>query len=579
LALCLALALAFVPLVSHAQPEPGAPAEPSGADLLAETTPVVIDGEHLFSVRGISSYPAEVRAEMISRRVREVARDISIGLTAMRVQDGERDTRILVGERPVMTVVDADAELEGIDRQLLAQVYLDKIRGAIASYRAARARDLLLRSAWRAAAATVLAVVTLFVLRRFFRRLRATVERRYRARVRALKVASFELMREERLWGLVEGAVRFLSAAAIVLTLYFYLRYTLALFPWTRGISRQLAAWALAPITRIATAFVAVLPNLFFLAVLFLLTRYLLRAIRLFFAGCRSGEVQLKGFYPEWADPTYKLVRLLVVALAIVVAYPYIPGSDSLAFKGISVFVGVVASLGSSSAISNIIAGYILIYRRVFKVGDVVKVNDVLGRVIEVRLQVTTLRTSKNEVIIVPNSTIVASEVVNYSTLAATEGLILYTTVGINYETPWRQVEAMLLEAAARTPGIKKDPKPFVLQTALGDFAVTHQINVFCEVPRTMTIIYAALHQNILDVFNEYGVQIMTPAYEGDPEHPKIVAREKWFSTPAVDAPGTQSSALRAGSSLFGLPDPTGDPPASAAGDAKAAAAGDTGSA
>jgi small-conductance mechanosensitive channel len=427
----------------------------------------------------------------------------------VRVQDGERDTRIVVGERPVLTVFAADASLEGIDRELLAQVYVDKIRAAISSYRAARTNDALLRS--------------LFVLVRLFRALRGAVERRYRARIGAVTLSPFQLMREERVWGLLDGVVRFFGGAAIVLALFFYLRYTLALFPWTRGISMQLAAWALAPITRMTSAFVAMLPNLFFLAILFFLTRYLLRIIRLFFVAAGSGEVELTGFHPEWADPTYKLVRLLVLALAVVVAYPYIPGSDTLAFKGISVFVGVIASVGSSSAIANIIAGYILIYRRVFKVGDVVRISDMLGRVIEVRLQVTTLRTNKNEVVIIPNSTIVATEVINYSALAESEGLILHTTVGINYAVPWQQVEAMLLQAAARTPGVLQEPKPFVLQTALGDFAVSHQINVFVDNARSMPPTYAALHRNILDVFNEYGVQIMTPAYEGDPEQPKVV--------------------------------------------------------
>ena len=162
-----------------------------------------------------------------------------------------------------------------------------------------------------------------------------------------------------------------------------------------------------------------------------------------------------------------------------------------------------------------------------------VKIAGQLGYVSRVRLQVTHLRTAKNEEIIIPNSTILAGEVVNYSSLAKTDGLILHTTIGIGYETPWRQVTAMLLEAADRTEGILKEPRPFVLQTALGDFAVTYQINVHCDEPRTMPRVYSALHANILDVFNEYGVQIMTPAYEGDPDEPKIVPRDKWHEPPA----------------------------------------------
>jgi small-conductance mechanosensitive channel len=227
------------------------------------------------------------------------------------------------------------------------------------------------------------------------------------------------------------------------------------------------------------------------------------------------------------------MVRVLVVAFALVVAYPYLPGSQSDAFKGVSIFLGVIFSLGSSSAVANIIAGYSLTYRRAYRIGDRVKISDVVGDVAETRLQVTHLRSLKNEEIIIPNSTIMNSHVINYSSLAARHGLILHTTVGIGYETPWRQVEAMLLEAAARTPGLLREPPPFVLQKALGDFAVTYEINVYSDQPQAGPLLYTALHRNILDVFNEYGVQIMTPAYEGDPEQAKVVPKDKWFELPA----------------------------------------------
>jgi small-conductance mechanosensitive channel len=224
-----------------------------------------------------------------------------------------------------------------------------------------------------------------------------------------------------------------------------------------------------------------------------------------------------------------------------VVAYPYIPGSNTEAFKGVTIFLGVIFSLGSSSVIANVIAGYTMTYRRAFHVGDRVKIGDHIGDVMEVRLLVTHLRTPKNEEIVVPNSEILNSHVINYSTLARNQGLILYTTVGIGYETPWRQVEAMLLAAADRTPGLLKQPPPFVLQQVLGDFAVTYELNVYCDQPQSMAKLYTALHQNILDVFNEYGVQIMTPAYEGDPEQPKVVPKGQWFMAPAP-TPGTDGT-------------------------------------
>jgi small-conductance mechanosensitive channel len=200
----------------------------------------------------------------------------------------------------------------------------------------------------------------------------------------------------------------------------------------------------------------------------------------------------------------------------------------------VSLFIGVIFSLGSSSLIGNVIAGYSMTYRSAFKLGDRVQIGNHVGWVDRMRLLVTHLRTPKNEIVIVPNSAILATEVVNYTTLAHERGLILHTTVGIGYETPWRQVEAMLIESARRTPGLLQEPPPFVLQRALGDFAVTYEINAYCNAPDEMLALYSALHQNILDVFNEYGVQIMTPAYENDPKQPKLVPKSQWYAAPAL---------------------------------------------
>jgi len=329
---------------------------------------------------------------------------------------------------------------------------------------------------------------------------------------------------------------------------YAYLAVALELFPWSRPLARRLAPLFLGPLARMALAVLEALPNLIFLALLVLVVRYLLRLIRLFFAGVAAGSIPLPRFDREWAWPTCRVLRLLVIAFAAVVAYPYIPGSGSPAFQGVSIFVGVILSLGSSSFIANLIAGYSLIYRRTFRVGDRIRVGDALGDVVETGLMVTRVRTPKNEEVVVPNATILTSQVVNYSARACEGGLILHTAVGIGYETPWRQVEALLLLAAERTAGLLRAPPPFVLLTSLGDFCVTYEINAACDRPQAMARLYTDLHRHILDVFNEYGVQIMTPAYEGDPEQPKVVPRARWFASPATppeSAPGETDAAGR----------------------------------
>jgi small-conductance mechanosensitive channel len=341
-------------------------------------------------------------------------------------------------------------------------------------------------------------------------------------------------VRAEQMRGLLQTLL-FAARALVLLTIgLLYLGTVLADWPWTKGAAHDVAGFALGPLRTIGGGILANVPRLVFLAVLFVVIRVALRLIRLFFESVGSGTVTLGNFDADWAQPTYKLIRLAVVAFGIVVAYPYIPGSQSEAFKGVSLFIGIVFSLGSSTAISNMIAGYMMTYRRAFKVGDRVKIGDTTGDVIQTRLQVTHLRTFKNEEVIIPNSQILSNAVVNYSSLMRDRGLILHTEVGIGYETPWRQVEAMLLEAASRVPGPPAELRPYVLIKKLADFAVTYELNLFCQEVKSMLPMYTAMHRHILDVFNEYGVQIMTPAYEGDPAEPKVVPPKDWYAAPAV---------------------------------------------
>jgi small-conductance mechanosensitive channel len=375
--------------------------------------------------------------------------------------------------------------------------------------------------------------VAAYLGRRVVRRLHGSLEQRYQQRVRDVQIQAFQIVKAEQLWKLLAGALNLVWVVAVIVMVVGYLRYVLGLFPWTRGVGNSLIALLVDPLQTLGLGLVNEIPNIAFLAVLILITRYGLKMIRLFFQASANGTVTLPEFDAEWAWPTYRLARLFIIALTIIVAYPYIPGSQSDAFKGVTVFIGIIFSLGSSSLIGNVIAGYSMTYRRAFKLGDRVKIGDHIGEVVRMRLLVTHLRTPKNEEVVVPNSSILGAEIVNYSSISKERGLIIHTTVGIGYETPWRQVEAMLLEAAARTPGLSRDPAPFVLQKSLNSFDVTYEINAYIDSPDVMLARYSALHRNILDVFNEYGVQIMTPAYENDPEQPKLVPRGEWYPAPA----------------------------------------------
>ena len=532
--------LGFLPVQASARQEPAQEGVPDVAQLEQQypTAPVMVDGVAVLRVRGVSSYPAELRAKTIADRIYDIAANPSIQVDALRIDETDMASQIMADRHLAMNVYDADAKIEGVPRQVVANLYLARIRSAIMAYRADRSAPSLQRSAKAAAVATVVFVVLVGAVIWLRRKLDALLDSRYRQQLDALAAKSHEVLSVTRLWKSLDAALRFVRSAVIFVLGLLYLRYIFELFPYTRPAARSVAGFVVAPLLTMWASLVAKIPDLFFLAILVFVVRIILRMLRRFFDAVEQGRVHLPNFEQEWAAPTYKLVRPVVIAFAVVVGYPYIPGSGSEAFKGVSLFLGIIFSLGSSSFIANMIAGYSMTYRRAFKLGDVVQIGEVMGVVSGVRLQVTHVRTIKNEEVVVPNSQILNASVINYTSLAKSNGLILHTTVGIGYETPWRQVEAMLLEAARRTPGLMTEPPPFVFHLQLGDFCVTYELNVYCGDPLKMRATYTDLHRCILDVFNEYGVQIMTPAYEGDPEIPKIVPKDQWYQAPArPDAP------------------------------------------
>ena len=237
------------------------------------------------------------------------------------------------------------------------------------------------------------------------------------------------------------------------------------------------------------------------------------RVVALFFQQIRLGRIVFKNFPEEWAEPTNSIVRVLLVAFGVVVAFPYLPASDSPAFTGVSVFIGVLFSLASSSSLSNMIAGLVLTYTRAFRLGDRVKIGDTLGDIVETSLLATHVQTIKNEMVVIPNGLVLGGSVTNYTRASRTLGLILHTSVTIGYNAPWRTIHGLLIEAAHATPGLLKEPAPFVWQTALNDFYVTYEINAYTDTPRDMPDIYAALHARIQDTFFAAGVEIMSPHF------------------------------------------------------------------
>jgi len=490
-------------------------------------------GKELFSVRGFKTISSEDRARGIAGRIKKVADDLTVRSNAIITDDTDISTDVVAADQIILSVTDKDASVVGRTRQDLAADYAEKIRTTIEQYRVEYSRKSILYGSLYAFIATVACVALLFLFKKLLRRLDTLIETRYLEKIHSIHIKSIEIIQAQRVRALIQGALTVIRFIFISVLLFAYVHLLLSFFPWTRPFAGRLLGYLLVPLRVIGNGVVKHIPNLLFIAVLTLITRFVLKFMHTFFGQVEKGTVTLSGFYPEWAKTTDKLLSFLIIAFAVVVAFPYIPGSDSPAFKGVSIFIGILFSLGSQSAVSNIIGGLVMTYRRAFNVGDRIKIGDVIGDVTEIKLQLTHMRTIKNEDVIVPNSTILNSNITNYSSYAREKGLILHTSVTIGYDAPWRQVHELLLMAAARTQGLLKEPPPFVLQKSLDDFYVNYELNVYSDAPQQMVRTYSELHKNIQDCFNEYGVQIMSPHYVNDPVSAKIVPKEQWYALPA----------------------------------------------
>lgn len=497
---------------------------------------VVLDGETLFRVRGISAAPASKRAEHIRQAIASLAKQPALDPHAGEVIAAADRSEIRIAGQSIATLFPADAALEQVPLDVLAEASLQRIANAVDRYREERSHTRLLTSTGLLLGISVLACALLYAVSALFGWFNRLIEKAGMTHIREIERASHRIIDAAQLWSWLGALVRGTRTIALVAIVLAWLNAALGLYPWTRPFASSVFHLILSPLQRMGTGVLESLPDLIFLVLLTLVVRALLRATKVFFQRVDRGRIRLNNFDRDWAMPTYRIVRILIIAFALVVAYPYIPGSDSEAFKGVSIFLGVVFSIGSSSFIANMIAGYSLTYRGAFREGDRVRIGDHMGEVVNVRALSTQLRSPKNEDVNIPNSEVLGSTVVNYSSFSREQGVILHTDVGIGYDTPWRQVEALLLLAAERTGGLEAEPPPFVLQTLMGDFTVIYQLNAHCRDATRMLQTYSELHGHIQDVFNEHGVQIMSPHYERDPEVPKVVPPEDWYPAP-VKAP------------------------------------------
>jgi small-conductance mechanosensitive channel len=493
--------------------------------------PVVLGNQTLFFItQEVEGYSPEQRANGMSERITRIADDPGFPINTVNTFSFDIPISVISARNHLLAAFSAqDAGAVGLTREELAAKYAETLRIAIKDYRQERSLRSILFGILYTVVATVALALVLVLLQKLYRKIDAVILTRVHPRIRSVQIQSFELLRADHLRAGLLGAVKFVRVLILLVVVYTYVQLVLGFFPWTRPVAHEILDYVLVPLSTIAKAVAARIPDLLFIVILVVLARYLLKMMKVFFLEVEKETVKLSGFYPEWAKPTYKILSLLVVAFFAVVAFPFIPGSDSSAFKGISIFLGVLFSLGSQSAVSNIIAGFVLTYRRAFRVGDRVKIADFTGDVVEIRLQVTTLLTIKNEEVVIPNAVILNNSVINYSARAKDKGLILHTGVTIGYDAPWRKVHGLLLSAAERTSGLLREPAPFVLQQSLDDFYVAYEVNAYTDNAQGMTTIYSELHENIQEAFNEAGVEILSPHYTQIRDGNKLTIPESYL--------------------------------------------------
>lgn len=489
----------------------GAGAQTAASETACE--PVLYAGVEIVCFRsGVGSFTAEERARAVSARIERLARDRSLHPEDFTLVDREKAVEILAGETVLLSFGEEDSE-NGPARREMAVGAVFRLRSALAEHRSATGPGEILWGIGYSVLATLGLVLVLATMARVFPRLYSRIREVGESRLPPLRIQSFELLSREKI---VVGGLAAARAVRLLITLfalYIYVPLVLSFFPRTADLAPTLFGYVTRPLFRALQVFVEFIPNFFFLATIVILTRYVLKIVRFFFREIEAGRIEFEGFHQEWADPTFKLVRILILAFALVMAFPYLPGSGSPAFQGISVFLGILLSLGSSSAVANIVSGVVLTYMRPFRVGDRVKIADTVGDVVEKTLLVTRVRSIKNVDVTIPNSMVLGSHIVNYSSSALSTGLVLNTTMTIGYDVPWRTVHDLLKEAARRTPRILPEPAPYVFQTALNDFHVSYELNATTDRPNQMVSIFSDLHANIQDCFAEAGIEIMSPNY------------------------------------------------------------------
>ena len=484
-----------------------------------------------FIYNKIGSVSAKDRATSITNRINKLSKNVFFSADSLKAIASESYIDIIYDDEIIISISESDALWNNKSASELGVDYIKIIAGEVEKYKKETSVVTIAKEIGLALLVIFLLWIALKYIIRLFKYFSNKVLEQEGKLIQGIKLKNYVLFNEKQQVNVLLKLNSLLKWVLILVVVYITLPILFGIFPWTKNFAETLFGFIINPLKNITFKLWHFLPNLITIIVIVVVFRYLLRGVQFLKTEIENGALEVPGFYADWANPTYQIVRVLIYAFMIVVIFPYLPGSDSPVFQGVSVFLGFLFTFGSAGSLSNVIAGLVLTYMRLFKLGDRVKIGDVVGDVIEKSLLVTRIRTIKNEIISIPNSTVMSSHTINYSSEAPDKGLIIHTTVTIGYDVPWKQMHQALIDAALRTDMILKDPKPFVLQTSLDDFYVSYQCNAYIKEANKQALIYSNLHQNIQDVCNEVGIEILSPHYRAMRDGNQVTIPSNYLET------------------------------------------------
>lgn len=492
---------------------------------ITESTEIEFKGYPVMGIRGdtlfliyskVGVVSPQERAVNITRRIEKLYDEDFLKIDSILIILEEKSYDIVYGDKIIMSVSQTEAAFYEKSAEQLSRDFKQKIQDSLTDAKKGKRWLILLLRIGLVLLVVAIARLVIWLIDKGHVRLLNFVKQNKNKWCKNLSYKDYTFVTAKQEYQILLSLVKALRWVVYALLLYIMLPIIFSIFPFSRTWANALFQLIWSPFKAVLIAVWEYLPSLIRILVIIFVMKYFIRFVKYIFAEIQAGKLKIAGFHTDWAMPTYSIVKFLLMAFTLVMIFPLLPGSDSGIFRGVSVFIGILFSLGSSSAISNMVAGLVITYMRPFKIGDRIKIGEISGDVIEKTLLVTRVKTIKNEIITIPNASVLSFNTTNYSSEAVDEGLIVHTTVTIGYDVPWKDVHKALIEAAQRTDLILRKPKPFVLQTSLDDFYVSYQINAYTKEANKQAVTYSNLHQNIQDVCNEMGIEIMSPHYRAN---------------------------------------------------------------